>query len=435
MFYQFFKQLVGFSLSIFFNKIEILDKKNMPKKGPAILVLNHPNAVIDGVLIATKFNGQLSFIAAAEWFGKGIKNWIFREQFNMIPVYRPWIEKSIKKSNNNMFQDVTNSLIKGNRILIFPEGTSVTSDYTRELKTGTARMKLDYEKHSDTNEPLLIIPIGLNYSNPHKFYSKVTIKVGKPIEFNEYKEGIQNKEALQDLSKKLTDQIQIGMEGTMVNIRPDKNETLINESIGMLSQPSFEIKQNIAKNINSKIEDKAFEKFKIEISAFYESLKSTKLPMNFNEKYSVLMNLFTLVLLSPLYIIFGFIYGLPMLIAKFIFNKFLDDKIDTEYQSKKLNPSFRGTLVFLSGLAVLLVWLIIAYLIVGLVFKQWIFGLLIFVLTYPIIKVGLFIHHKLLNFIKQLKVGSIKKKRSKLVAELTAEKLNLIQYIKSDLLE
>ena len=73
MFYLFFKQLVGYSLSIFFKKIQFIDKENLPDKGPVIIVANHPSAVIDPIIIATKIKGELSYIAAAEWFGKGIK--------------------------------------------------------------------------------------------------------------------------------------------------------------------------------------------------------------------------------------------------------------------------------------------------------------------------------------------------------------------------
>ena len=434
MVYQFFKQLVGFSLSIYYKKIQFIDKHNLPKKGPVIIVANHPSAVLDPITIATKINGELSYIAAAEWFGKGIKNKIFRNQFNMIPVYRPWIEKSKKESNQNMFEDCTKSLQKNSRIIIFPEGTSVTSNYIRELKTGTARMKLDYEGHPESKEPLIIIPIGVNYSNAHKFYSSVTIKVGKPIEFDKVNTEGTSQDELQEIAKTWTNQIHKGMESTIVNIKPGKNADIINLSINLLNSQDFGINQKLALNIAAKKEQESFINYRDRLLEYTNSMRKLGLPLHHSASNSAIKHFIIILLLSPLYIIFAVTYGLPLLLAKLIFNQVLDAKIDTEYESKKLNPSFRGSLVFLSGMAVMLLWMITAYLFVGLVFKLWLWGLPIFILAYPIIKLGLYTHYKTNDFFNLIQLNRIRNNDLAGTESLIKNKLDLMTYIKNELI-
>ena len=434
MFYLFFKQLVGYSLSIFFKKIQFIDKENLPDKGPVIIVANHPSAVIDPIIIATKIKGELSYIAAAEWFGKGIKNKIFRNQFNMIPVYRPWIEKSKKKSNNRMFEASTKSLNDGNRIIIFPEGTSVTCDYIRELKTGTARMKLDYESHPDSDKPLSIIPIGLNYSNAHQFYSSVTVKVGKAIKFENVSTENVSQDDFQAIAKALSDEIQTAMEGTLINIKPGENAELIKSAIAVLDSSNFEKNQRLAKNINTIKQDKEMLLFKESLFEFQQNIKKLELPYDFSKSTSLFKSILILLLLSPIYLLFISTFGIPMLLAKFVFNQFINDKIDEEYQAEKLNTSFKGSLVFLSGMGIMVLWMIITYLLLGIFFDQWLMGLLIFVLAYPIIKFGLSIHYKIGQFFVHLKVKKVRKNDPLLFEKLSTQKIELIQYIEQFLL-
>ena len=434
MFYQFFKQLVGMSLSVFFKKIVFIDKANLPKKGPVILVCNHPSAVIDPLIVATKINGELSYIAAAEWFGTGIKNWIFTRQFNMIPVYRPWIEKSKKKSNKRMFEACTNSLNKGSRIMIFPEGTSITTNYIRELKTGTARMKLDYENNLQSDQPLLIVPIGINYSNPHQFYSTVSVKVGTPINFAPYETTPKPTDEQQEIAKILTEQIQVGMEETVINNRPGKNSIVASQALEFLNSSNFQINKKLVSNINNKQQSKDFKTFENALSDFFDSLKENNLDISFFNRNYFWSDVLVLILLSPIYLLFIVVFGIPLLLAQFIFNQYLDDKIDTEYQSEKLNPSFRGSLVFLTGLAVLLVWIIVCYLTVGLVFSEWLWGLLIFILAVPLLKIGLFLHSKIKDLVSLFKFRFFERRHHEKAKKLKHEKHTLEKYLRTELL-
>ena len=73
MIYRILKPIIKMSLKIFFRRIIILGKTNVPKKGPAIFVANHPSALIDPLMAASSIDRQVHFLAGREWFGNGFK--------------------------------------------------------------------------------------------------------------------------------------------------------------------------------------------------------------------------------------------------------------------------------------------------------------------------------------------------------------------------
>ena len=56
------------------------------------------------------------------------------------------------------------------------------------IKTGVAIIALGAEAKYNFELDLSIVPIGLNYSNPHNFKSDVFVNIGKPIKVSDYKD-------------------------------------------------------------------------------------------------------------------------------------------------------------------------------------------------------------------------------------------------------
>ena len=183
MVYQLLAQLFRFALRVYFSKIEIQQLANMPTKGPLVIVANHRASFLDPILIACLINRPLHFIARGESFNHPLKRWIWR-QLNMIPIYRPQFTPKLVKQNVQVFQHCHELLQEGGAILIFPEGISRTDLALRPIKTGAARIALGALSYAPD---LKVIPIGINYSNPHQFRSKVLLNIGVPIAVKDFK--------------------------------------------------------------------------------------------------------------------------------------------------------------------------------------------------------------------------------------------------------
>ena len=189
MLYALLKPIIQISLRAYFKRIEVIGAENL-EHGATLFVCNHPSALFDPIMVASNTKRPIHFLAGAEWFGSGIQKWFFQNQFKMIPVFRPWLaegKEKAKANNDEMFSACYTSLSKGNRIIIFPEASSVTVPWIRSIKTGAARIKLGADAASGQN--IKIVPIGLNYTNSHRFQTSVIVNVGEPIDFTEIPAG------------------------------------------------------------------------------------------------------------------------------------------------------------------------------------------------------------------------------------------------------
>jgi len=102
-------------------------------------------------------------------------------------------KKSGSVDSSAMFSEVTQVLVKGGTVGIFPEGGSHDRTSMLPFKPGIAVMALKtLSEYPDT--PLHIVPVGINYSQAHRFRSRVFVEFGDAIQvppetLAKYKEG------------------------------------------------------------------------------------------------------------------------------------------------------------------------------------------------------------------------------------------------------
>ena len=235
MIYSIFKFIFGITLQSFFRRIGIKGSDNIPSDGPIIFVANHPSAFMDPIVVGAFAKRTLHFIAAGEFFGKGLKHWFYRTQFNMIPVYRPSTMPGDTHKNKEMFDKCYQHLNKGGCLLIFPEGNSITEKRLRELKTGVARMAYGAEQQNNFNLGLHIVPMGLNYSDPHQFRSDLFVHIGKPIKVADYD---QTPEDERELIRTITADVTEALQSAVLHIEDEKLDNVV-EKVEHIYQPEL----------------------------------------------------------------------------------------------------------------------------------------------------------------------------------------------------
>lgn len=185
MLYRIFQFLFSLTARGYFRSLYVQGKENIPQQGPVIFTPNHTSAFMDPILLATEINRSLYFLARGDVFRhKFIAR--FLSWIHMIPIYRKDDAPEEMHKNQAVFETCYAHLAKGGTLMIFPEGTSKTERRLRPFKTGTARIALGAEAQNDFSLGIKIVPIGINYSNPHHFRSDVFINFGKPITLQNY---------------------------------------------------------------------------------------------------------------------------------------------------------------------------------------------------------------------------------------------------------
>lgn len=187
MVYALIKALVRITTSVFFKRIVVSGERNLPATGPLIIVANHPNTLMDPLLVASLAEQRIGFVANAGLFTNRLLR-PFLRYFHAIPIYRKKdVAPGEKRDNAEAFSKCHAYLEQGGTFLIFPEGSSLYEINLREIKTGTARIALSYEAAKGFTGGLRIIPVALDYSDAIQFRSMVAITVEPPLEVAAYK--------------------------------------------------------------------------------------------------------------------------------------------------------------------------------------------------------------------------------------------------------
>lgn len=224
MIYNFLKIVVKLALRIFFRKVSIHKAVELPTHGPLIIVGNHPNTFMDPLILATLFKQRVGFLGNASIFVNSIVNAIFA-YFRVIPVYRDKdVAPGEKIDNEKTFRDCYKFLEGNNSLMLFPEGTSYHELKLRKIKTGGARIALSVEKKNGFDLGVKVIPIGLYYSNPSKFRSKIYVNTGELIDVKDFKEIYENDEVKG--VQALTEQIKVALESLTINTQDKEQEDL-----------------------------------------------------------------------------------------------------------------------------------------------------------------------------------------------------------------
>ena len=98
LWYYLFKILIKCSLFFYTKRILVKGKENIPKKGAILFVVNHPNGLIDPLIVAVNNPRVQHFLVRAASFKKPlIKR--FLESLNLMPIYR--MRDGVKQLGNN----------------------------------------------------------------------------------------------------------------------------------------------------------------------------------------------------------------------------------------------------------------------------------------------------------------------------------------------
>ena len=204
----------------YFKKFKYQGKEKIPKNAGIIYAVNHQNAFLDAIVIATQTDAPLNFLARADIFKKKIANKILRN-FYMLPVYRQRDGVNTIEKNKITFDDCHEILNQKGNLVIFPEGNHNYKKTLRPLKKGLARIALGTLSKFGKETPLYIIPLGIDYESHFKMNSDILLNVGEPIKVSDhYSKFIENSV---DAINKLTLKIAEDLESLIINIQDIEN--------------------------------------------------------------------------------------------------------------------------------------------------------------------------------------------------------------------
>jgi 1-acyl-sn-glycerol-3-phosphate acyltransferase len=193
-------------LKTFFREVAVKGAENLPDSGPVIFTPNHPNALVDPLLLFF-FPPvyKIRFVAKAPLFKIPLLGWIMRKM-HAIPVVRKF-EADGKVDYKAFFSACVDSLGAGSSIVIFPEGASLPQPHMTTMRTGAARL---FFMAREKNIDVRIVPVGLNYEQGSIFRSSVVVSAAPALDTTDLAE--KHKGSPQIAVRELTERIRVNLE-------------------------------------------------------------------------------------------------------------------------------------------------------------------------------------------------------------------------------
>ena len=145
--------------------------------GPLVVTANHPNSLLDPLLVYRFSERFTRPLARAPLFDRFVLGALLRA-LGGIPVYRRQDDPDSMHRNEEMFRAAVEVLQGGGAIQIYPEGKSHSEAQLAELRTGAARIALLAEESSDWRLGLSIVPVGITYSRKELARTSVAVRFG-----------------------------------------------------------------------------------------------------------------------------------------------------------------------------------------------------------------------------------------------------------------
>ncbi len=190
---------------LFHRRLLVENPERVPWKGPVVFGANHPNMLLDVLLLGASTRRTLHFLGKATLFRNPVLGWFLRS-CGVLPVHRQKESPGRMGENLETFAACHRLLAEGGAIAIFPEGVSHDREAVLPLKTGCARIVLEAEARQEFGLETVIVPVGLTFSNRELFRSDALVAFGEPLDpsphFEAYREG-KAQEAVQALTLEL----------------------------------------------------------------------------------------------------------------------------------------------------------------------------------------------------------------------------------------
>ena len=233
-FYGVVRVFARFWIWFFFERVEVRHPERVPRTGPVLLCINHPNNLIDSLLVGSVLQRKVHYLATAALFRNPLIA-RFLVSLGVIPIYRKADDPDRMDRNMEMFTACDEAFDRGRLIAIYPEGATHAEAHVQRIKTGAARIALGYEAHAPGR--LAVVPVGLTFEARKRFRGRVLASFGEPIHVSSYL-AVYRDEPPKALHT-LTTAIQLAMEREVVHLE-HINTTALARAVDVLYRGKLE---------------------------------------------------------------------------------------------------------------------------------------------------------------------------------------------------
>ncbi len=185
--YENLRLYVRFALWLTHKRIVVTGLDNIPKDKPVIFAANHQNALMDPLAVVCTNPLQTLWLTRADIFKKrAVAD--FLKFLKMIPIYRIRDGKENLSNNEEIFNQVTQTLESKQSVALFPEAAHSGKRQMLPHKKAIPRIAFETEEKNDFKLDLQLVPVGIFYDHYWKFNRTLIVQYGEPVAIDPYKD-------------------------------------------------------------------------------------------------------------------------------------------------------------------------------------------------------------------------------------------------------
>ena len=173
------------AVRVYFSRVQVRHRDRFPRRGPVLLVANHPAMWTDVMVLDSTLGRKLHFLTQGALFRPWLRGALLGLH-GALPISPASAVPDAQARNAETFRTSGRLFAQGKVIAVFPEGVSRTDRHVLDLRPGAARMALQQALAAPPHAVPVVLPVGLHYADRHAYGSAVTVSVGEPVDLSPF---------------------------------------------------------------------------------------------------------------------------------------------------------------------------------------------------------------------------------------------------------
>ena len=168
-----------------YRRFEVHGQKNLPKDGALIYGINHSNTLMDAMVVLATSHHKKVFMARGDIFAKP-KVAEFLKFARILPLFRIRNGVAAVRNNTDSIEQAVDVVHDKVGLYLFPEGRHRTKHSLLQLSKGIFHIALDSNREFGKEQPIYIVPVGIEYGDYFRYRSTCMVHFGEPINVTDF---------------------------------------------------------------------------------------------------------------------------------------------------------------------------------------------------------------------------------------------------------
>lgn len=184
-FYTILRPFVDFCARRSYRRFEVHGQKNLPKDGALIYGINHSNTLMDALVVLATSHHKKVFMARGDIFANPTVAKILKFT-RILPLFRIRNGVAAVRNNTDSIEQAVDVVHDKVGLYLFPEGRHRTKHSLLQLSKGIFHIALDSNREFGKEQPIYIVPVGIEYGDYFRYRSTCMVHFGDAINVTDF---------------------------------------------------------------------------------------------------------------------------------------------------------------------------------------------------------------------------------------------------------